>query len=162
MTSKPTGTMRSTTGDAEAELTAPGDYWTARPEWAGYVQAAAAQISTAGLGGLPGIDGGKAWLTRQVRAGDGMVIWTIWWRLRGKQSTGPATLVGRFVTDCIPPDHRVTGQRQPVQTHGRAVLVAVGATVGRRRENIREVRVVVDAHGLPVPVPVEVWNAQFA
>jgi len=162
MTGQSTGTMQSTTGSEEAELTAPGEWWATRPEWAAYVQAAAEQISTAGLGQIPGIDGGQAWLTRQVRAGDGMVIWTIRWRLRGKHATGPAVIVGRFLTDCIPPEHRVTGQRQPVQTHGKPVTVAWEGSVGRRRENVREMRVVVDGHGLPVPVPVEVWNAHFA
>ena len=162
MTSKPTGTMRSTTGDAEAELTAAGDCWAAQPEWQDYMTRAAEQISTAGLGLLPGFDGGQAWLTRNVRAADGLVVWSVRWRVHGKQVCGPTVLVGQFVTDCIPPEHRVTGQRKAVPTHGRLVRVATGGTHQRRHDNLREVRVLVDALGLPVPVPVEVWNAQFA
>lgn len=51
------------------------------------------------------------------------------------------------------PENR--GARKPIQTHGKTVIVNQKVA----SELARPVRVLIDASGLPVPVPVEVWNA---
>lgn len=133
----------------------PGDLHAERPEWISLVREARRRMSGGGLWTPAGMEpGGELWLRRYVIARTGLVKWNLHYRLGC--GAGSYTLIGFFVTDCLPDERPVhPGPRKPVQTHGRTVMVNQKVA----GELQRPVRVLIDGDGLPVPVPVEVWNA---
>lgn len=133
----------------------PGDLHAENPRWISMVRECRRQMSPAGLGTPPGLEpGGELWLRHYMIAATGLVKWVMHYR----RHSGPdsCTLLGYFITEYLPeerPVHR--GARKPVKTHGKVVMV----NQKMAGELERPVRVYVDAEGLPVPLPVEVWNA---
>lgn len=79
---------------------------------------------------------------------DGRVRWQLVYH---DKTAGKNTQVAKWVTDWLP-DNRITKHHKPCTTAGRVVTIQTGA----RGDIARQVRVVIDALGLPVPVPVEV------
>jgi hypothetical protein len=78
---------------------------------------------------------------------DGRIRWRL---VYAEPETGKQTQVAKWTTDWLP-DDRITKQRKPVNTEGRIVTINAGVAGGIARQ----VRVVIDALGLPVPVPLE-------
>jgi len=134
----------------------PGDLEAADPRWIPILEACREQMAPTGLGVPAGLEpGGELWLRHYMVASTGYIKWLIHYRVRtGK---GSCTLVGYFVTEYLPEERIVRPTLvRPVKTHGKEVVINQKVT----GELARNVRVFVDALGLPVPVPVEVWNAQ--
>jgi hypothetical protein len=87
---------------------------------------------------------GKLYCNYGVLA-DGSVRWKL---VFADKATGKQTQVAKWLTDWMP-DERISKPTKPVRTAGRVVTVNPG-------QFERQVRVVIDALGLPYPVPVEV------
>jgi len=134
----------------------PGDLHAEDPRWISLIRDARRQMAAAGLGTPAGLEeGGELWLRHYMLAATGLVKWNLHYRER-RGGEGCCTLIGYFVTDCLPDERPVHyGARKPVGTHGRTVMVNQKV----KGELERAVRVLIDAEGLPVPLPVEVWNA---
>ena len=79
---------------------------------------------------------------------DGSVRWKLVFQETGSHKQ---TQVAKWVTDWMPPA-RITRPPKPITTAGRVVTINRGEAGGIERQ----VRVVLDALGLPYPVPVEV------
>ena len=84
-------------------------------------------------------------------AATGFVKWKLWYKMASEPK---GIQVGWFVTEFLPDEQRYLPAK-PIQTHGKTVMVQQKVT----GDLARPVRVLVDALGLPVPVPPEVWNA---
>jgi len=128
----------------------PGDLWAEKERWLPVVEATQERLSTQGVdrpAGLPA--DGALCVSYYMLACSGYVKWVVRYQL-GRQWI----VIGGFVTEYLPDEKRVLAPK-PVKTHGKEAMInqkVSGALA-------RPVRVLVDAQGLPVPVPVEVWNA---
>lgn len=134
----------------------PGDLQAERPEWEPLVRQAKKTLSTVGLGDPPGLSGGAVWMNHYMISSTGYVKWRLYYR-SARRNNG--IMIGTFITDYLP-DPSYRQQTKPLETHGKTVTINQNAK--RPSPRARQVRVLIDAAGLPVPVPVEVWNAQFA
>jgi hypothetical protein len=137
---------------AANEALQPGDMWADRPAWMDVVRDCRRRMAAKGVArpaGLP--ETGELWLHHYMIAATGLVKWTVWYRWDRKRS---GVKIGFFVTDCLPDEKRQQAMTK-VMTHGAVVVV----NQKKNGELARPVRVLVDADGLPVPVPPEVWNA---
>lgn len=125
------------TGLHEVELT--------HPMWAPTVAYVAERGYTTGAPKPKGIKGGLG--CHYFVLADGRIRWKLVYRERDSRKQ---TQVAKWVSDWLP-DARKDRAAPPCKTHGKIVTVQ-GAYGG---ELARQVRVVVDSLGLPVPVPVE-------
>lgn len=128
-----------------------GDRWAENDDWLEIVEQAMERLSVVGLARpaeLPA--NGEYTLNYYMVASSGLVKWTL------RYACGRSwVIIGGFMTDYLP-DRQCAARQHPVRTHGQLLNVTAGQ---RQSQNMRQVRVLVDAEGLPVPIPVEVWNA---
>ena len=141
---------------AKRELNAalkPGDLHAEDPRWIPLIKECRRQMAPTGLGVPAGLEpGGELWLRHYMVAATGFVKWLIHYRLR--QGQGSCTAIGFFITEYLPDERilRPTLQR-PVKTHGKLVMVNEKV----KGEDARAIKVLIDASGMPVPVPEPLW-----
>lgn len=129
----------------------PGDVWAERDAWLPCVQAVQERLMTLGVerpAGLPA--DGILCVSHYMLSASGFVKWVVRYQL-GQQWT----MIGGFVTEYLPEDDRPRLAMRPLETHGKTVVVNQKVA----GELARPVRVLVDAGGLPVPVPEQIWQA---
>jgi hypothetical protein len=131
----------------------PGDFWAEKDRWLPVVLQAQQQMSCSGIAKLSGLPPGTLVLNHYMLV-SGYVKWIVRYEI-GTQWI----VIGGFITEYLPDDDRRRQPAKPLKTHGKTVVVN-GKKGGN--EMARVCRVLIDGDGLPVPVPVEVWNAQFA
>lgn len=136
-----------------------GDFWVGCEEWVPIYEQVREMLSTAGLPRPPYGLGpmGEYWLRTEVLADTMLVRYVLWYRDR-RQTSG--TKLTWFILDYLP--EREPGQRaamKKIQTHGKLLAINTIHGGSGASETKRLVRVLVDAEGLPVPVPPEVWQA---
>lgn len=136
-----------------------GDFWVGCPEWMPLYEQARETLSTAGLPRPPhGLgDKGEFWLRTEVLSETMLVRYVLWYRDQRETS---GTKLAWFILDYLP--ERAPGQGVPqraVTTHGKLVAVNTKHGGSAAGETKRAVRVLVDAHGLPVPIPEPLWAA---
>lgn len=129
----------------------PGDVWAEKERWLSIVLQAQQQMTCRGIDKPAGLPPGTLVLSHYMLV-SGFVKWLVQYKIcRGSQWI----VIGGFVTEYLPDDDQPLRAMRPVETHGKTVLVNKKVT----GQLARPVRVLVDAQGLPVPVPPEVWNA---
>jgi hypothetical protein len=131
----------------------PGDVWTEKERWLPVVLQAQQQLSCRGIPKPSGLPAGTLVMNHYMLV-SGFVKWIVRYEI-GTQWV----VIGGFVTAYLPDDDRPRQPIKPLKTHGREVVIN-GKKGGNELERV--CRVLIDGDGLPVPVPVEVWNAQFA
>lgn len=127
----------------------PGDIWADKTRWLPVVEQVQARLTTQGVdrpAGLPA--DGALCVSYYMLACSGLVKWVVRYQL-GRQWI----VIGGFITEFLPDDKRVL-KPKPVKTHGKTVVVNYKVA----GELARPVRVLVDASGLPVPVPEHLWR----
>jgi len=131
-----------------------GDIWATKERWLPCVAGARDLLGVTGLERPAGLSAdGELALNHYMVAASGLVKWTLRYGWRGTW-----VVIGGFVTDYLPAEERRKPSK-PVTTHGRVVTVTASKLRRQDSVNVRQVMVLVDATGLPVPVPPEVWNA---
>lgn len=124
----------------------PGEYWAVQEAWTPCVRSVMERLSVRGAEPPAGLTGGVLTLRHYMLAATGFVKWVVRYEMRTEQDK----LIGHFVTDYLPdPDECEMRPVKAVKTHGKTMTVK-----GSKREHERQVRVLVDAGGQPVPIPV--------
>jgi hypothetical protein len=131
----------------------PEDVWAEKDRWLPVVLQAKEKLTCRGVEKPAGLSGGNLVLHTYMLV-SGFVKWIVRYEV-GKQYI----VIGGFITEYLPNDDRPRRPMKPLKTHGKTVIIN---DKKGGNELAREARVLIDGDGLPVPVPVEVWNAQFA
>lgn len=132
----------------------PGDVWAEKDRWMPVVLQVKEKLTCRGVQKPAGLPTGTLVVSTYMLVSTGYVKWIIRYEI-GTQWV----VIGGFVTEYLPDDDRPRKPMRPLTTHGREVVIN-GKKGGNELERV--CRVLIDGDGLPVPVPVEVWNAQFA
>ncbi len=133
---------------------------TAHPMWAPTAIKAAQQGHAKDLYRPPGYEGGGFTLWHGIRKSDGMVRWRLSYKHYHKFD-GRYIYVAKWLTDWLPPEDQM--KRRPGRcfcaTQGRTVIVSKTHGPRRSENTTRQIRVLLDADGLPVPIPEPLWAA---